>query len=135
MDKTNINEPILTGNDILNGHYNGKMIEEMAKDMGIAFQISGTTRFSKIAEMLVSYGYRKIQEGAVVLTGTEKQKLLHGMYEQGKFDALADLEKDGKVVVSKAEYDSKCLLAKECIEWRWKYGNMNAISDKITEGK
>jgi hypothetical protein len=27
MDKTNINEPILTGNDILNGHYNGKMIE------------------------------------------------------------------------------------------------------------
>lgn len=37
-------------------------------------------------------GYRKIPEGAVVLTSEEKQKLLHGMYEQGKFDGVVKFE-------------------------------------------
>jgi hypothetical protein len=87
-----------------------QMIEEMAKDMGIAFQISGTTKFATIAEMLVSYGYRKIPDGVVVLTES-KEELLHEMYEQGKFDAMADLEKDGKVVLTREEYDGLKLIA------------------------
>ena len=33
-------------------------------------------------------GYRKIPENAVVLTKEEKSKLLHEMYEQGKFDGV-----------------------------------------------
>ena len=53
-----------------------KQIDEMAKDMGIAFQISSTTRFTEISEVLVDAGYRKIPDGAVVLTRDENEKLL-----------------------------------------------------------
>jgi hypothetical protein len=48
-----------------------KQIEEMAKDMGTTFQISGTTKFATIDEMLMKYGYHKISENAVVLTREE----------------------------------------------------------------
>ena len=47
----------------------------------------------------------KINENEVVISKEEKQKLLKEMYEQGRFDAIADLEKDGKVAISKEEYD------------------------------
>ncbi len=40
-----------------------KQIEEMAKDLGIAFQLAGTTRFGAVAEVLVNAGYRKQSEG------------------------------------------------------------------------
>ena len=40
------------------------------------------------AETIHDKGYRKIPENAVVLTEEEKRKLLHGMYEQGKFDGV-----------------------------------------------
>jgi hypothetical protein len=36
-----------------------KQIKEMAKDLGIAFQLAGTTRFGDVAEVLVNAGYRK----------------------------------------------------------------------------
>ena len=39
----------------------------------------------------------------VVLSKPEKQKLLHEMYEQGRFDALADLDKEDKLVLSREE--------------------------------
>lgn len=64
------------------------------------------------AEKLFKQGYRQIPEDSVVLSREEKQKLLKGMYEQGKFDALADLEKDGKVVLSKEEYSDYLILQK-----------------------
>ena len=57
--------------------------------------------FDLIGEALYNAGYRKIPEGAVILT--------------------------------KAEYESKRLLAKECLRWRWKYGNMNAITEESNE--
>ena len=41
----------------------------------------------------------------------DKQELLHEMYEQGRFDALADLDKEGKVVLTKEDYDRLCHLA------------------------
>ena len=40
---------------------------------------------------------------------------------------------EGAVVLTKAEYESKSLLAKECLKWRWKYGNMNAITEENKE--
>ena len=39
-----------------------KQIEEMAKDLGIAFQLAGTTRFGEVAEVLVNAGYRKTSD-------------------------------------------------------------------------
>ena len=53
-----------------------------------------------IAYELYNAGCRKIPEGAVVLTKEEKQKLLHGMYEQGKFDGVvkfAEMVKKRKI--------------------------------------
>ncbi len=41
-----------------------KQIEEMAKDLGIAFQLAGTTYFGAVAEVLVNAGYRKAPEVA-----------------------------------------------------------------------
>ena len=87
-----------------------KQIEEMAQcknSFGITCNECCTKacdRYS-LAEELYNEGYRKIPEGAVVPTGEEKQKLLHEMYEQGKFDAIADLENDGKVVLTKEELE------------------------------
>lgn len=82
----------------------------------------------RYAKNLINNNYRKINENEVVISKEEKQKLLKEMYEQGRFDALADLEKDGEVVISKSEYDKLTLLAEECIEWRGK--NCNAESLK-----
>lgn len=66
-----------------------------------------------MAERLYDVGYRKIPENAVVLTQSEKQKLLHEMYEQGSFDALADLSKEGKVVLTVEEYKKLESLARD----------------------
>ena len=54
---------------------------------------------------------KELPKDSVVLTKAEKQKLLHEMYEQGRFDALADIEKEGKVVLAKEEYKKLCHLA------------------------
>ena len=48
----------------------------------------------------------------------EKQKLLKEMYEQGRFDAIADLEKEGKVVINKEEYENLKKELKEMEEQR-----------------
>ena len=45
-----------------------QMIEEMAKDLGIAFQLAGTTRFGAVAEILVDKWQRKIPESSVVVS-------------------------------------------------------------------
>ena len=52
-----------------------KQIEELAKDIGIAFQLAGTTRFGAVAEILVDKWQRKLPENAVVLTREEYEKL------------------------------------------------------------
>ena len=59
------------------------------------------------ATVIYEQGYRKLSKDSVVLSKSEKQKLLKEMYEQGKFDALADLEKDGKVVLTREELEEK----------------------------
>ena len=72
----------------------------------------------KIAKWLYDNGCRIINEDEVVISKEEKQKLLKEMYEQGKFDAIADLEKDGKVVISKKEYKRLKKQLKEMEEQR-----------------
>ena len=93
-----------------------KQIEEMAKDVcenvnrkmcadGTCPQTWNCPYNNTMAKILIEQGYRKINDNEVVISKEEKQKLLKEMYEQGKFDAIADLEKEGKVVISKEEYE------------------------------
>lgn len=49
-------------------------VEEMAKDIGIAFQLSGTTRFGAVAEILVEQGYKNCKD-KVVLSKEEWARL------------------------------------------------------------
>lgn len=42
-----------------------KQIKDMAKDLGIAFQLAGTTQFSAVAEVLVNAGYCKRQNDVI----------------------------------------------------------------------
>ena len=70
-----------------------------------AVMLESSKHYVTIATWLVNANYQKVDENSVVLTKAEKQKLLHEMYEQGRFDALADLDKEGKVVLTKEEYD------------------------------
>lgn len=91
-----------------------KQIEEMARDFGNAQYrcnedspcckeciLNGDCIPYEYARVAYNAGYRKIPEGAVILT--------------------------------KAEYESKRLLATECLRWRLKYGNMNAITEESKE--
>ena len=90
-----------------------EMIEEMAKCMCSSYESQKGCKTcptnwcyaDECATMAYYNNYRKIDKDSVVLSKPEKQKLLHEMYEQGKFDALADLNKDGKVVLSREEYE------------------------------
>ena len=56
-----------------------KQIEELAKDIGIAFQLAGTTRFGAVAEILADSWQRKIPENEVVLTREEFDELQKGI--------------------------------------------------------
>lgn len=56
-----------------------KQIEEMAKALGIAFQLAGTTRFGEVAEVLVNAGYRKESEVATeIISDIEQAIFAHG---------------------------------------------------------
>ena len=57
-----------------------------------------------MGKILYDKSYFTIDD-TVVISKEETQKLFKEMYEQGKFDAIADLEKKGKVVISKEEYE------------------------------
>lgn len=97
MDKTNINEPVLTGNDILNGNYDGKQkqIDEMARlikpiIVSSSLYCEGNNdqrqrakekikkQSLRNAETLYSAGYRKIPElpKNTVLTADDIAELL-----------------------------------------------------------
>ena len=74
--RTNMYEPVLTGNDILNGNTNGKQIEEMAKEreeirklMKLLDKCVSLNPLCKSEVATVVYGnnYRKIPENAVVV--------------------------------------------------------------------
>ena len=71
-----------------------KQIEELAKDMGIAFQLSGTTRFAPVAELLVECGYRKIPENVVVIPRKELEE--NAYLKQCADNFLADYKKGFK---------------------------------------
>lgn len=87
-----------------------KRINEMSRDMcfhtncsvvGRCYELNCETTW--VAEKLIDLNYQKVDKDSVVLTKAEKEKLLHEMYEQGRFDAVADLEKEDKLVLSREE--------------------------------
>jgi hypothetical protein len=61
-----------------------KQIEEMAKDLGIAFQLAGTTRFGEVAEVLVNAGYRKASEDAREIF-EEIEKKMNAIYKSVQY--------------------------------------------------
>lgn len=84
------------------------------------------------ATNLYDHGCRQIDDNSVVMTKSEKEKLLHEMYEQGKFDALADLDKEGKVVLSHDEFVSFIKTDKEAQEYGqqcWNDGKAQGVKE------
>ena len=79
--------------------YIGAVVEKLRMDGCELWEIDG------IVENILNY--ITVPEDSVVLTKSEKEKLLKEMYEQGKFDATADLEKNGKVVLTKEELSKR----------------------------
>lgn len=75
----------------------------------LCFAQKGAANLEFISENNCYYYQSKLPEDSIVLSKSEKQKLLKEMYEQGRFDAIADLDKEGKVVLTreeKEEYES-----------------------------
>ena len=64
-------------------------ISTLAKDMGIAFQLAGTTRFGPVAENLVNAGYCKIEDAAAEI---------FAWIDSMMFDAKIDGKYDVKVI-------------------------------------
>ena len=58
-----------------------------------------------VAKIITNAGYRKIDKDSIVLTEREFLDECELQYNTGYQKALADLEKDGKVVLSKEEYE------------------------------
>jgi hypothetical protein len=92
----NLSKKITQLKEPFNRYMNSK--EKEGYEKAILSAKSIVTSFkSKLAKQ---FGVEITGENIVIIK-EEKQKLLKEMYEQGKFDAIADLEKDYKVVISK----------------------------------
>ena len=83
------------------------MVKELAKDMGIAFQLANTTRFGVIAGDLIEIGYRKIPKGSVVLSYREYVANNFGYYLQGREIGIDDISKGRGIAV---KTNPKCVL-------------------------
>lgn len=72
-----------------------KQIEEMAKDLGIAFQLAGTTHFGTVAEVLVNAGYRKASDFAEeIFAEIEEIRLKHiKKYEFFRNGSIEEIER------------------------------------------
>ena len=73
-----------------------KQIEEMTKDLGIAFQLTGTTRFAPVAEILVDkYSPTKQtrKETAEKFAERLKEKLKTDYINSTREQALATIDK------------------------------------------
>lgn len=83
-------------------------IKELAKDMGIGFQLSGTTRFGPVAAELVEMGYQRIKKDDIIISREEYEK-----YQNLKRDVEYSFEynqgyTDGQIKGSK-ETAEKCI--------------------------
>lgn len=86
----------------------GKLCEECEynirfKNKGRFFEDTSCQSIA-IATKLLKHYQPKINKDKIIISKEEKQKLLKEMYEQGRFDALADLDKEGKIVITRQEY-------------------------------
>lgn len=70
-------------------------IEEMAKDMGVSFQLAGTTRFGAVAEALIRFGWIKPSKDSVVLSKEEFELLtdIKDLQQQVQ-DSLSNMSED-----------------------------------------
>lgn len=87
-----------------------QQIEDIAMELYNNQDKIDVTNPYEVAELIYNINYRKVPKDALVLTKQEKQKLLHDMYEQGKFDAIALLTNGS--MQSKVESSMKDLLDK-----------------------
>lgn len=87
-------------------------IQDILPNIEVIRCMYGDTDF---ATYLYDHGCRQIEDNSIVMTKSEKEKLLHEIYEQGRFDALADLEKEGKVVLSIEELEDMVNAKMKCI--------------------
>ena len=125
-----------------------QMIEEMAKVIEEAMAkarrtIGGHNNIANFyATMLYNAGYRKIPEGAVVLTREEYEKLQALKFDYVKgYEAGVDEGWDNAVMQTAekfAERVSKAFFGLNCIdidEWNWCQRKIDEICKEITEGK
>lgn len=87
-----------------------QQIEDIAMELYNNQDKIDVTNPYEVAELIYNINYRKVPKDALVLTKQEKQNLLHDMYEQGKFDAIALLTNGS--MQSKVESFMKDLLHK-----------------------
>ena len=80
-------------------------IQEMAKVISGSTALDTTKYYNALIKAKKCYEIA-VPKDYIVISKTEKEKLLHEIYEQGRFDAIADLEKEGKVVMSREEYET-----------------------------
>ena len=81
-------------------------IEEMAKTLGIAFQLAGITRFSEVAEVLVNAGYRKASEVAREIF-EEIEKIVNKQYNRSLFGIVTDITPEIAELKKKYTEDNK----------------------------
>ena len=109
-----------------------KQIEEMAKIANFtAFDYrQGTIKSKTIYTAIAEAIYKYLTEDSVVLAEREFLDNCELNYDKGYKKALADLEKDGKVVLSREEYaelrnseevgelvKENRVLGKQCLDW------------------
>lgn len=114
-----------------------KQIEEMAKTYcqnGFKCDDSCQTNGCRVYEVcteLYNAGYRKIPEGAVVLTREENEKWLDWL-ELNMAKARKETAEKFAEMVSKAFVGLSCI---DIDEWNWCQNKIDEICKEITEGK
>lgn len=70
-----------------------EMVKELAKDMGIAFQLANTTRFGVIAESLIRWHWVKLNKDSIVISKGEYERLKRAEAEKDRlYEIKLDLE-------------------------------------------
>lgn len=94
-----------------------KQIEEMAKDIGISFQLAGTTRFGAVAEELISLGWIKPDKDSVVLSKEKYKNLKHYEDEMYRLQGVVDtLTNEGWDILDEKEEKIRKIERKETAE-------------------
>ena len=92
-------------------------IKELAKDMSIGFQLSGTTRFGPVAAELVEMGYQRIKKDDIVISKEEYKELKHYENEMYRLQSSIDqLTNEGWDILDEKEEKIRKFERKETAE-------------------